>query len=131
MKSSLFYLSFATLLSHELDAMTHGEWRLIPLLSALPVQTAMELFVLLHIPLFAVLLPLIASQVERIRSISLISISAFLIVHAALHLWFSSTPEYGFTSSLSNALIFSGAALGGLYLIVSYRDISLLKRNIR
>lgn len=123
MKNTLFYLGLGTLFTHELDAIANHEWRIFPILRSLPEQAGMSTFMLLHIPLFAVLIALVASNDERLRRLSRSGISAFLLIHAGLHLWFENDPHYEFTSSISNALILGGALFGGLHLAASFRDI--------
>ena len=52
MSTALYYLGLAFLFTHELDAVTHAEWRLLPALRLLPDATASPLFVSLHVLLF-------------------------------------------------------------------------------
>jgi uncharacterized membrane protein len=94
----------------------------MPLLRSLPEQAGMDTFVLFHVPLFAGLIALVASNNQRMRRLSRLGVSAFLLVHAGLHVWFANDPGYEFASTLSSVLIFGGAVFGGLYLLVSYRD---------
>ena len=123
MKNVYFYLGLGTLFTHELDAIGNHEWRLFPILQSLPEVFAMNTFILLHIPLFAVLVALIASTDDRLRKRSRLGVSIFLVVHAGLHLWFTSDVSYEFASTVSKLLIFGGALFGGLHLVASYRDI--------
>ncbi len=123
MKNALFYLGLGTLFTHELDAIANHEWRIMPILRALPEQAGMSTFVLLHIPLFAVLVALVASNDERLRRLSRLGVSVFLLIHAGLHVWYANEADYEFASTLSNALIFGGALFGGLHLVTSFRDI--------
>ena len=123
MKSTLFYLGLGILFTHELDAIANHEWRIMPILRSLPEQVGMNTFVLLHIPLFAVLIALVASNDERLRRLSQLGVSAFLLIHGGLHIWFANEPDYEFASTISNALIFGGALFGGLHLVASFKDI--------
>ena len=122
MKNVVFFLGLGTLFTHELDAISSYEWRLLPILRSLPDQMGMTIFVLIHIPLFAVIVALVASSDSHTRSLSRIVLGGFLILHATLHLWFSSDPNYGFISSISNWLIFGGAGFGAIYLAFIYRE---------
>ena len=61
MKNVFFYLGLGTLFTHELDAVSNHEWRVLPILRSLPEMSAMNAFVLLHIPIFAVVVALVAS----------------------------------------------------------------------
>ena len=122
MKETAFYLGLGALLTHELDAMSNHEWRLLPGLGGLPDDTAMTVFVALHVPLFALLIGLVASTRPGVRRVSRLVVAGFLVVHAGLHLWFTGRPEYEFSSLLSETLIFGGALCGALYLVLATRD---------
>lgn len=112
------------LFTHELDAMTYHEWRILPLTSWLPDEYGMLLFLYAHIFIFAVLMALVSSNEEKIRFRSSMAIGVFLLVHAMLHGLFTSSANYEFTSPASNILIYGGAVLGCLYLLLSF-----MKRN--
>ncbi|MEO1019618.1 MAG: DUF6713 family protein, partial [Pseudomonadota bacterium] len=60
MPDALFFLGFSILLAHELDAVRGSEWRLLPLLKRLPETQARDLFIVLHVPLVALLIWLAA-----------------------------------------------------------------------
>jgi hypothetical protein len=122
MKHTLFYLGLATLFTHELDAMPNHEWRGMPVLGSLPDDVAVTWFVLLHVPLFAGLIALVASRNPRTRILSRLVIGAFLVVHGLLHYLKMGDPAYEFSSFISNALIFGGAALGAAYLALEAKD---------
>ncbi|MBE9158775.1 hypothetical protein IQ265_18330 [Nodosilinea sp. LEGE 06152] len=120
MQNLLFYLGFATLMAHELDAMTQAEWRLLFVLRRLPEATAETAFVLVHIPLVAGLLWLTNSEALGVRRWSRLAIAAFLVIHAALHKRLDHHPLYSFDSALSVGLIYGGGLLGLLYLGVVF-----------
>jgi hypothetical protein len=122
MKDAIFYLGIATLFTHELDAMPNHEWRGMPVLQSLPDDVAMTLFVVLHVPLFAGLIALVASRTPRTRAVSRLVVAAFLILHGVLHLLKTGDPTHEFSSVLSQALIFGGAALGGTYLALELKS---------
>ena len=117
MNNLLFYLGFATLITHELDAMTQSEWRLLFILRNLPEQVASVAFVILHIPLITILLWLINNESLRVRYWSRISVATFLIIHSGLHKLLEQNPDYTFNSLLSLSLIYGGGFLGSMYLI--------------
>jgi hypothetical protein len=123
MSNLFFYLGLGMLFTHELDAISNHEWRVIPILQSLPELIAMNTFILLHIPLFAVLVALVASTNLQLRERSRLGVSIFLIVHALLHLWFRNDVSYEFASTMSNILIFGGAIFGALYIASSYKDL--------
>ena len=117
MKYLLFYLGFATLITHELDAMTQLEWRLLFILRSLPEQIASLTFVIVHIPLIAALMWLTNHESPRIQHWSRIAVATFLMVHAGLHKLLEHHPDYTFNSLLSLGLIYGGGLLGFLYWI--------------
>ena len=53
----------------------------------------MNTFILLHVPLFAVLLALVSSSNKPLRKRSRLGVCLFLIIHAGLHLWFMGNPK--------------------------------------
>jgi uncharacterized integral membrane protein len=120
MKNLLFYLVFATILTHELDAMTQSEWRLLFILRNLPEQTASLAFVVLHVPLIVALLWLTNSESEVVKNLSRIVFAGFLVIHSGLHKLLENSPNYTFNSSLSLGLIYGGGLLGLLYLILVF-----------
>ncbi len=122
MKNIIFYLGMGTLFTHELDAMFNHEWRILPLTSWLPEETAMLAYLFFHIPLFAGLIALVASKNDKVRFRSKIGISAFLLIHAALHAFFGGNPVYEFSSISSTILIYGGALLGAIHLVLEYKD---------
>ncbi len=117
-KNKIFYLGIGLFFTHELDAMTNHEWRVLPLTSWMPEHHGELSFVLLHIPLFAILVALVASLNEVIRRRSWIGVSLFLAIHGGLHAAFMVHDDYEFSSLLSNVLIFGGAVCGAVYLIM-------------
>jgi hypothetical protein len=111
-----FYLGMGSLFTHELDAVPNHEWRGLPLLRALPDEPAMAVFIAAHVPLFALLIALVASSNPRIRALARAGIAGFLLVHGLLHWSSMGRASYEFSSTLSSLLIFGGSAFGTLYL---------------
>ena len=120
MRNLIFNLGLATILTHELDAMTQSEWRLLFILRSLPEKTASTAFVVLHVPLIAVLLWLTNNESEVIKNLSRIALAAFLIIHSGLHKLLENSPNYTFNSTLSLGLIYGGGLLGLVYLILIF-----------
>jgi hypothetical protein len=120
MNNLLFYLGLATLITHELDAMTQSEWRLLFILRRLPEQIASTTFVILHMPMITGLLWLTNHKSLRIRNWSRIIVATFLIIHAGLHQLLENHPSYTFDSLLSLSLIYGGGLLGFLYWIAIF-----------
>ena len=121
MKNLIFYLGMGALFTHEIDAIPNHEWRVLPLMRSLPDDIGMFVFVFAHVPLFALLIALVASKNDRTRTRSRLIISGFLALHGLLHALFLHHPNYEFSSLLSNTLIFGGAALGAIYLGLEFR----------
>lgn len=94
----------------------------IALVSFLPEELGFNTFVLIHIPLFAVLVAVVSSNNSRLRKLSRLGVGVFLLFHAGLHVLFTNVDGYEFDSMLSSLLIFGGAFVGGLYLLASYKD---------
>jgi hypothetical protein len=122
MKNFFFYLGFAMLATHELDAVSKHEWRVLPLTSWLSGEYGFIVFLLIHIPLFAVLVALIASLDQTVRYRSRIIISLFLIIHGVLHLLFMRHTAYEFLTVYSNFLIFGGAFWGLAHVVLEFVD---------
>lgn len=120
-KKIIFCLGIGFLFTHEMDAMLNNEWRVLPLTSWLSDETGERVFLLAHIPLFAVLTALIGSTGEMIRSWTQVFISAFLVIHGILHVAFMSQEQYKFESIESGLLIFAGTICGVGYLLLNQR----------
>jgi hypothetical protein len=120
MKNLIFYLGLAFLFTHELDAMTNSEWLVLPLLNLLSDELGQRIFVLLLIPIFAVIIALIASDKVSVREKSRLGFSLFLTLHGVVHFAFMGHANYEFESTLSNILIFGGAVCGSAYLGLWY-----------
>lgn len=114
----LFCSGIALLLTHELDAVSNREWRVMPILGDLAEGVAEHTFVALHVPLFVVLIATTTSLNLRLRSTARSVASGFLILHAALHFSFSRHSAYAFDSTFSDSLIYGAAACGLLYLVI-------------
>ena len=122
MSTAVYYLGLAFLFTHELDAVTHSEWRLLPVLGGMTSAAASPLFVGFHVPLFFVVLWLSQHRLERVRSRARLVVSAFLVLHGVLHWGRSSDPQYDFHGVLSETLIWSAAGLGLAYLLIHWRS---------
>ncbi|MBF2015154.1 MAG: hypothetical protein IGS23_08120 [Rivularia sp. T60_A2020_040] len=130
MKNLLFYLGFATIITHELDAMTQSEWKLLFILRSLPEQTASSAFVMLHVPLITVLLWLTNNQSLVFKNWSRIAFALFMIIHSGLHKLLENSLNYTFNSSLSLRLIYGSGLLGLLYLILVFTSWRNIHQNL-
>ena len=120
MKSVSFYLGLALLFTHELDSMPNHEWRVLPGLSALADSTGEAVFVLAHIPIFAVVVAFVSSLDQSIRLRARNYFCMFLLIHAVLHLAFSEQGAYEFSSWISSGLIYGAGLCGALYFVVAH-----------
>lgn len=116
------YFGLGLLFTHELDAMTNYEWRVLPILRSLPDDIGQIVFVIAHVPLFAVAIAFVASLNPRVRERARDVVSAFLIVHAVLHLLFSGHEAYDFSTVLSSVLIYGAALCGIAYFLTPRAD---------
>ena len=116
-----FYGGLGLFFSHEMDAVAQAEWRLLYVLRSMSDETAMPVFIGLHVPLFGLIVWLIHHPMPRVQVLSRIALAAFLVVHAGLHFRLSDHPLYTFDSILSQTLIYGGAVCGVLYLILRDR----------
>ena len=110
------------LFTHELDAMPNHEWRILPLLGAMPDDIGFQIFLLAHVPIFAVVIALVASLDARTRTRTRVVVSAFLLAHGLLHASFGDHPLYEFSSLSSEVLIYGSAILGFGYLMMEGRQ---------
>lgn len=115
----LFYLAFSSLVAHELDAVHKHEWRLLFVLRTMPDESARRAFILIHVPLFAVLLWLAAYPGAEVRYWTMLGLDVFMVVHAGLHWQLSSHTKYEFNTPHSRLMIYGAAALAAAHLLVS------------
>jgi hypothetical protein len=112
----LTQLMLAVLFTHELDAMTQSEWRLLYVLRSLTDEEGRWWFVSMHVPLFWALIALTHHAAAKLKMASRTGLAVFCIIHALLHLRLASDPLSTFSSPLSWCLILIAAALGIVYL---------------
>ncbi len=110
----LYYLTIGFFFTHELDAVKRAEWRILPGLRSLPDGLGEQLFIWLHVPLFAALLLAGAEEQEHAVRIGLAS---FAIIHVGLHWLFRNHPANSFNTLSSWALILGTGISGVAYLI--------------
>ena len=112
----LIQLMLAVLFTHELDAMTQSEWRLLYVLRSLSDEQGRWWFVALHIPLFWALIALTHHSRDPVQRLSRTGFAVFCIIHALLHWRLASDALSTFSSPQSWTLIWGAAALGAAYL---------------
>lgn len=120
MRETLHYLGLGAIATHELDAVTQHEWRLLYVLRSLPEELARQGFVALHVPLFALMVWLTSHPRTRVRENSRLALAAFLVVHVGLHLRLSDHPLYTFHGLLSQAIILGAGLCGASYVALTW-----------
>lgn len=118
----VFFIALALLACHELDAVARHEWRLLPILSQLNDVDGLKAFVLLHIPIFAILFWLTGHRSDEIRIRSQIFVSVFFIVHAILHSMLSGHDLYEFEAPIETITVYGAAILALIYLAMGFRQ---------
>lgn len=119
MGTLLYYLGVSLLLTHEMDAVAHAEWRLLFVLRDMSDQAAYPVFIALHVPLVFLFFWLGHSANHVVRRAFRALVAAFLVIHALIHFSLSNAPEYTFHGALSNSLIYGAALCGIAYLALS------------
>lgn len=112
----LFAIGLALLLSHELDAVQHAEWQVLPLLHRLDDAAGYVVFVLAHVPLFALMLWALAHRSPAVRRNTRSGLASFMVIHGGLHWAFHEDPHYHFDGWLAHGLVGGAAVFGALYL---------------
>ena len=113
MHDVLYYAMIGAFFSHELDAVKRHEWRVLPLLRSLPEQMGEQVFIWLHVPLFALVL---WGGDGDPGSVTRVGLAVFAIVHVGLHFMFRRHPTYEFNNLSSWGLILLTGFLGAMYL---------------
>ncbi len=116
MQTIALWITITLLLSHELDAVARREWRLLPLLSHLPENTARQLFIWAHVPLILLLLWIAQSGADTMAAKLF---SGFAILHVALHRLYRNHPANDFDNPTSRLLIWLPALTGASHLALS------------
>ena len=112
-----FLLAFAFLFTHEMDAVFHAEWRILPVLSSFDDTSGRVAFTLLHVPIFAVLAYLFWEAPLQIARPARLIFAGFCALHVGLHWFFSGHPAYTFGSWDSDLLILGAGAFGAAYML--------------
>ena len=113
MPDILYWALLGAFFTHELDAVKRHEWRVLPLLRALPDAVGEQVFIWAHVPLFAAILMTGTDDAVRL------GVAAFAVLHIGLHWLFRRHPAYEFNNASSWALILLTGALGAGYVAVA------------
>ena len=115
-------IAFSLLAVHEMDAMTHAEWRLLPGLSALPDETGRDAFIWLHIPLYIGLIwAIFFSSWQQLVGRTF---SVAMIAHAVAHFVLSGHAHYTFVPPIETVTVYGAALAGLIYLALSFKGTS-------
>jgi hypothetical protein len=107
-----FLLALSLLLVHELDAVRCREWRIFPLTAFLDDTIGMRVFILAHIPLFAIILFYTSRSLWAGGDGFSLGMALFCVVHAFVHWAYERHPKCEFRNPLSRAIIWSCAGAG-------------------
>lgn len=104
---------------HEMDAMTHAEWRLLPILCGMEDAAARDAFVLLHIPLLAGIFWALFYASWKVLAGRIFALAA--IAHATAHFLLSGHQLYTFVAPIETLTVYGTALTGAIYLALSFR----------
>ncbi len=108
----LFLITVAFLLNHELDAIRKHEWRFFFALVPINDNRAYQLFTVIHVPLFVLILWNLSSTGFQA------GFDVFMIVHALVHWLLRNHPKINFNDLFSRFWVFGGALLGAIHLLL-------------
>ncbi|MEN0041304.1 MAG: DUF6713 family protein [Pseudomonadota bacterium] len=115
MVEAAYFAMLALILTHELDAMTRREWRLLPVWRNLSDETGRTVFVAAHVPLFFVLL---VFGIGDPLTNAAWYLSAFAIIHVVMHWLLRNHPENRFNTVGSWVLIGGAGVFGALHILL-------------
>ena len=104
---------------HEIDAMTHHEWRLLPMLGGLNDDVARQVFVLLHIPIFFGLIWSLFLTSWRQWAARIFCV--LLVIHGCAHFMLSGHEFYSFIPPIETITVYGAALSGIIYLVVGLK----------
>lgn len=113
MIDALYFAMVGAFFTHELDAVKRHEWRVLPLTAFLPDRVGEQVFIWLHVPLFALLL---WGGDGDAGSATRLALSAFAVIHVGLHYLYRHHRAYEFNNPSSWGLILLTGLLGVAYL---------------
>ncbi|MDW3651452.1 MAG: DUF6713 family protein [Bacteroidia bacterium] len=111
-----FYLAFAFILMHEMDAIRCREWRIFPGLSMMDEKVAFPIFMFIHIPLYYFPIHYLQSLPDPESLIR--GLDYFFIIHLFLHLLFLKHKNNEFKDWISWTIIIGCAGFGALDLLM-------------
>lgn len=106
-------IAVSLLMVHEMDAVTHAEWRLLPVLGGLDDATAREAFIFLHIPLYVVLLW--ALFLSRWKQRAALIVTGLIAIHAIVHFSLSGHQLYTFAAPIETITVYGAGLFSLIY----------------
>ena len=110
----IFALELALLLTHEMDAVRRKEWKMFTVLKNMADEKAYQIFLLLHIPLYLVLLLFLSSP---FLYMGYYMIDIFLMAHMLVHFKFRKHPANKLNRAISKGIINSAGLLAAVHFI--------------
>ena len=110
----IFILELSLLLTHEIDATFKKEWKMFIFFKNKTDEKAYNIFMLLHIPLFFIILSLFFSPYIYI---GYYIVDIFLLLHMIIHFGFRKHPENKLNSRISKLIINVAGLLAAVHLI--------------
>ncbi|MEL7285999.1 MAG: DUF6713 family protein [Pseudomonadota bacterium] len=112
-------IAIALLMVHEMDAVTHAEWRLLPVLSGFEDAMGREAFILLHIPLYVFLLwGLFLSQWKQRAALI---VTGLIALHAIVHFLLSGHQLYTFAAPIETITVYGAGLFSLIYWVLFLR----------
>ena len=111
---TIFALELALLFTHEMDAIRRHEWKMFIGLNKMADETAYRIFLLLHIPLYALALLLLFSPFSLV---GYYVVDIFLLAHMLIHLAFKNHPANQLDGIISKTIINAAGLLAVVHLI--------------
>ena len=110
----IFALELALFFTHEMDAVRRKEWKMFILLKKMGDEKAYQIFMLLHIPLYLIILLLFTFPSLYI---GYFVIDIFLMAHMFIHFGFKQHPANKLNGAISRGIINSAGLLAIIHLI--------------
>ena len=114
LKNVALVMALSLFLVHEIDAMTHHEWRLLPIIGSLNDEVGRQVFVLLHIPVFFGVIWALFMTHWRLMAAKIFCV--LLIIHGLVHFIYSGHELYSFVPPIETITVYGAALSGMIYL---------------
>ena len=107
----LFVFMLSLLFIHEMDAVRAKEWKMFVGLKNLKDDTAYKIFTIAHLPLYFIVMYILAQAGILANAIFYFIIDGFLLCHTIIHFCFRKHPDNGFSSVFSLIILYVLGAL--------------------